>query len=1054
MAVVIEPCDRTSILVSASAMRLLHLTDLHCTANNAFQTDLIKSLLDDLKKEIASDGLDFIIFSGDLVNDPDEHEAYYHFETTFLSPVLQAAGLKPSNVIFCPGNHDISRRAVKEWADERKKMAEALRDQEALSNHLSAQPTKAYIRALSEGFYSLTQRSGVVWDDPLSHVYTFPDRNVSFVALNTAFGCGLEGSEHDRGKLALSTSSVLAAFQSVPAEHKVYSLAHHTMGDLNEASARVVIPVLSKHSDIHFFGHVHQPRPVTERAPGTSCFMVQGGALYEGKNIYNGYTIIDIGPSKETAARYRTYYIDRMQFDVGTNVNTGGVFYNSVEAQAYWNTAPLAPDNDDICLWLMDTIDGVSRELNLTITERTLTDTFVEPVITVVRHDDSSQRLTTAQIINGTDNLAISSDVEFGATSLLSYLTIQFHKECESLPRAVVPSFIDARRLRAAYPASVTSTLRSGLPDSDAPHLKLQPLHDCDRLVVIIDNIDPAETVHVAFLQAVRKQYPKARLIVAVKLPFLDIKRLRPALGINDFSFAQIGTLTRGKIRALVDKWRLPSRYSTDTVVEDIHSRFLALGIPQTAAYVVIYLSVLQEIDGFDPINCSTVIEHFVEGALQKYKPAYVFRSAFDYRNQIDYLGSIAERMCKKNSFLIAYEDLYAWTKTYFDELGIEHDISKLIQHFVSIKVFSHQGNAVYFRYNIFLSFFIAHQMTRSAEFKKWIIAEHRYTNYITEIDIYCGLSRQDVSLLEFFASEFGSLSDKLEEYVRPLAWTDRLEKLSIPAAKEGDAEKFTDRITRQLTSDMPPEKRDEAVSEGVVQSGGVTPDLKRPEVVGLLPLWVLTLRALTVSLKNLENIPRETKEKNLTRILEGWSTVLLYACIVFKEVVEKQELDIGPMKFKLYLPPNIDARELRLIFLSIPIYISNQLRRDLGSQKLAMQLRKDELAKTLSDSFLQTGLYADLKLSEYLGKLRALKEKATEHGSHLILEALLIKLRDIFLRLGIHDNERNEFIRIAAEISAQIKGLSGEERQKEIDSYSTSLRRLDQVNKLRESSR
>ncbi len=87
------------------------------------------------------------------------------------------------------------------------------------------------------------------------------------------------------------------------------------------------------------------------------------------------------------------------------------------------------------------------------------------------------------------------------------------------------------------------------------------------------------------------------------------------------------------------------SAYSVDAVVDEIHSRFLALGIPQTAAYVVIYLSVLQDIDGFNPINSSTVIEQFVESALQKYKPVYVFRSAFDYRNQIDYLGAIAERM-------------------------------------------------------------------------------------------------------------------------------------------------------------------------------------------------------------------------------------------------------------------------------------------------------------------------------------------------------------------------------------------------------------------------
>ena len=91
--------------------------------------------------------------------------------------------------------------------------------------------------------------------------------------------------------------------------------------------------------------------------------------------------------------------------------------------------------------------------------------------------------------------------------------------------------------------------------------------------------------------------------------------------------------------------------YNVDAVVDEIHSKFRALGIPQTAAYVVIYLAVLEDIKGYNPINSSTVIEQFVESALQKYKPAYIFRGAFDYRNQIDYLGAMAERMCKINRF-------------------------------------------------------------------------------------------------------------------------------------------------------------------------------------------------------------------------------------------------------------------------------------------------------------------------------------------------------------------------------------------------------------------
>jgi hypothetical protein len=283
-------------------------------------------------------------------------------------------------------------------------------------------------------------------------------------------------------------------------------------------------------------------------------------------------------------------------------------------------------------------------------------------------------------------------------------------------------------------------------------------------------------------------------------------------------------------------------------------------------------------------------------------------------------------------SFLIEYEELYAWTKQYFDELGMEHDYQKLIQHFVSGKVFSLEGNSLYFKYNIFLSFFIAHRMLRADEFKRWILENHRYTNYVTEVDLYCGLSRQDASVLDFFAQEFAKLSVELEKYVEPLAWTDRLEKLTLPAVKKGETARFTEDITRQLTCNMPAEQRDEAVTRNVVERN-VKPDRKRPEFDGILEKWVLTLRALTVSLKNLENVAKSKKEESLTKVLQGWSTVVLYACIVFKQVTENREINVGPIKFRVQLPENVDTRVLRLLFLSIPLYISDQLRRDLGSR-------------------------------------------------------------------------------------------------------------------------
>jgi hypothetical protein len=95
--------------------------------------------------------------------------------------------------------------------------------------------------------------------------------------------------------------------------------------------------------------------------------------------------------------------------------------------------------------------------------------------------------------------------------------------------------------------------------------------------------------------------------------------------------------------------------------------------------------------------------------------------------------------------------------------------------------------------------------------------------------------------------------------------------------------------------------------------------------------------------------------------------------------------------------------------------------------------------------------LYADLKLEGFLVRLKQFREKAAKAKSSSFLEFLLFKMHSLFLRMGIDHNEQSGFLHLAAELSADIKGLDGEERQREIEKYTTDLRRKGQVRQLRD---
>jgi predicted MPP superfamily phosphohydrolase len=82
---VITPLKR----YSGEAVHFFHVTDLHFAKNSPFQRALIESLLLDAKSLLANGATpNFLVFSGDLVNNPDDPNTYGDFETSFLQPLL------------------------------------------------------------------------------------------------------------------------------------------------------------------------------------------------------------------------------------------------------------------------------------------------------------------------------------------------------------------------------------------------------------------------------------------------------------------------------------------------------------------------------------------------------------------------------------------------------------------------------------------------------------------------------------------------------------------------------------------------------------------------------------------------------------------------------------------------------------------------------------------------------------------------------------------------------------------------------------------------------
>jgi hypothetical protein len=224
---------------------------------------------------------------------------------------------------------------------------------------------------------------------------------------------------------------------------------------------------------------------------------------------YNGYAIVRLAEAQDhIEARYRSYYVDRHEFDVGTNVGPNGLFYSSPAAKNYYINLVPPPSQEDVCRFLLGNQEAVNSSFDETIIERGLRETFVEPLL--VRPPQGNEenggkleeQFSISKLMSATDNIVIGGDKEYGLTSLVRYLTMRFHEMCLDLPRAVVPALLDARNLRP-YENSITASLKSAIPDSNEKSLKLSSIHDCRRLVVLIDNFDPAEPSQLVILDVI-----------------------------------------------------------------------------------------------------------------------------------------------------------------------------------------------------------------------------------------------------------------------------------------------------------------------------------------------------------------------------------------------------------------------------------------------------------------------------------------------------------------------------------------------------------------------
>lgn len=276
-----------------SQLRILHFSDIHWHPN--YSADLIvvrDAMLRDLRL-LQEDGksVDLIICTGDIVLAGENRDHFSLAYEEIIRPILEACGVGYNDIIFCPGNHDISREAVRSSGFMEAGLASTLNSVDKTNKLIDqiskSDPVANHAIARLENYFDFVNhlQQDVDHVHPMVSTYTrkISGLKLGIASFNNAWRSSGESGNIDKGKLLLGERAIDIATQSMPEVDLRLALFHHPLSWLTDFDSASVAPRLQRAFDVIAFGHVHDVEPEMKLTSAGTAVMSQSGALFAGR---------------------------------------------------------------------------------------------------------------------------------------------------------------------------------------------------------------------------------------------------------------------------------------------------------------------------------------------------------------------------------------------------------------------------------------------------------------------------------------------------------------------------------------------------------------------------------------------------------------------------------------------------------------------------------------------------------------------------------------------------------------------------------------------------
>lgn len=998
-------------------MRILHITDLHYTdtmGGLTKQNNLIKIFLNDIKENIQL--IDFVIFSGDLVNSVDNLSIFTKAKEEFIDKIIDILQINKINFFICPGNHDINRKNVSKSFI--KFLDEEINSNEQLNNFFknkSLDLDKSFLPL--DNYYifieSLYQRNEINdFCDKMftTHIREVNGEKVGFVCINSSWrAIGI----NDDNNLLYPIYKIDEALDKIFDCNTKILIHHHPINDFKPFNKYDLEDLIHKRFDFIFSGHIHKNTLSLDLTHNEGVVKIGSSAsLTFDKQSQIGYSLVDtneeelngIFSSRLYDQKNECFYsLEDKKFDIPSSQlkieqnrlrkNIRKRFFDELE--------------DSKSLFVENENDSSSKNLLELSTDPVLK---AKSQSEIVKDEDNIETdFLWSDFHKFEFDFIIFGKDKCGKTILLKKIELEL-LDNYSLHN-YIPFYIDIKEWHNSdkkFDFSKEFSKHYYLNKSEATKLLEEK-----QIVILIDNYHinhPDLRDYIANFVSIHE---KIRLIICSIDSVVNTfdKNVIDGRTLNKLHFHR---LRKKHIKELAGKNSNLTDEKQNQIVDKIDNIFKKLSIPFNYWTISVFLWVFKKDLNANFHNDVDLINLYIERLIEK-EQLTLNRSSFTFSNYKKLLAHIAHFLLTNhhdNSYYAKYCDIVVFIDNFLEKNPRYRVNSKEIFEYLDLKgIFKKKGDNLYsFRLNGVFEYFIAYYMTLDKSFLKGVLKDEKfYLSFTNEFELYAGFNRDDVKFLKKVYKKTKKIFKNINEtYNIKESTPDALLVSKLIEARDFSdvIEKFSKRLNDGLTEDEQDKIDEELINELGIDDGNSEVKSKQIKLINdTAESLENSLAILGKVYKNIDDIT------DVNLVYEIFDYIIDNAILwSFKLVDEFKEIDISD----IFKGSTIEAKSLLKILTNfIPTLVQVRLNEMIGHNNLEKIIleRLNEAKKDSSNNqfkiFLLGFLLTDINVEKHkniFGELIPLIKIP------IIKYSFILKMN---YYLGFKTNNNNELKRI-----------------------------------------